>query len=61
MSRIGKKLIDIPAGVKVNINNDVVKVEWPKGSLVQQIEKEFKAEISDNKIKIIRTKIIKIV
>lgn len=55
MSRIGKKLIDIPAGVKVNINNDVVKVEGPKGSLVQQIEKEFKAEISDNKIKIIRS------
>ncbi len=33
MSRIGKAPIAIPAGVKVNIANGLVKVEGPKGKL----------------------------
>jgi ribosomal protein L6P/L9E len=33
MSRIGKQPVVIPAGVKVNIVNRVVKVEGPKGKL----------------------------
>lgn len=33
MSRIGKKPIEIPQGVSVEIKNDVVKVKGPKGDL----------------------------
>jgi large subunit ribosomal protein L6 len=33
MSRIGKQPVVIPAGVKVNVANGVVKVEGPKGKL----------------------------
>ena len=33
MSRIGKKPIEIPAGVTVTINGNVVTVKGPKGEL----------------------------
>jgi large subunit ribosomal protein L6 len=33
MSRIGKKPIEIPQGVNVEIKNDVIKVKGPKGEL----------------------------
>lgn len=37
MSRIGKLPIEIPAGVKVAINESVIKVDGPKGSLARPI------------------------
>ncbi|MBI5048213.1 MAG: 50S ribosomal protein L6 [Deltaproteobacteria bacterium] len=54
MSRIGKKNIVIPAGAKVSINGDVIKVEGPKGSLVQPLSKELKAVVSGSEMKITR-------
>ena len=33
MSRIGRKPINIPAGVDVKIDNGVITVKGPKGSL----------------------------
>ncbi len=37
MSRIGKKPITIPAGVKVALTGKTVKVEGPKGKLKREI------------------------
>jgi large subunit ribosomal protein L6 len=37
MSRIGKKPIAIPSGVKININDGVVEVTGPKGTLAVNI------------------------
>lgn len=54
MSRIGKKNISIPQGVKVTFNGDVIKVEGPKGSLAQPLNKELKTEVSGSEIKITR-------
>ena len=54
MSRIGKKSIAIPAGVKAGVNGDVIKVEGPKGSLMQPLPKELKVEISNNEINVMR-------
>ncbi|OGW58233.1 MAG: 50S ribosomal protein L6 [Nitrospirae bacterium RIFCSPLOW2_12_42_9] len=45
MSRIGKKPIEIPKGVDVNINGQNVAVKGPKGSL----QKSFPSEISITK------------
>lgn len=49
MSRIGKKPIEIPAGVKVDINGRLVKVEGPKGRLERefndQVEVKLEAEV----------------
>jgi large subunit ribosomal protein L6 len=49
MSRIGKKIIEIPAGVTITVgegNNIIVK--GPKGEIAQQIDPEFKLKIEDN-------------
>ncbi|MHC6202436.1 50S ribosomal protein L6 [Breznakiellaceae bacterium SP9] len=35
MSRIGKVPVDIPSGVKVNFENQIITVEGPKGKLTQ--------------------------
>ena len=50
MSRIGKKPIEIPKGVDVKIEGDLVKVKGPKGELSQKIRPEIKIEIKEGKI-----------
>lgn len=50
MSRIGKKLIEIPAGVKVEISEKEIKVSGPKGELKQVIHPEIKVESKDGKV-----------
>jgi large subunit ribosomal protein L6 len=50
MSRIGKKLIEIPQGVKVETTEKEIKVSGPKGELKQTIHPEIKVEIKDGKI-----------
>ena len=46
MSRIGKKPISIPKGVKVNINDGVIEVTGPKGTLTTGVPEgiSFKVE-----------------
>jgi len=48
MSRIGKQPVAVPAGVKVNIANGLVRVEGPKGKLEQAIHPNMKVD-SDGK------------
>lgn len=49
MSRIGKKVIDIPAGVTVTVGDDnFVTVKGPKGELSFQFEKAMEIEIEGN-------------
>jgi len=47
MSRIGKKPIKIPDGVKVEVNAGKIKVSGAKGELKQIIHPEIKVEIKD--------------
>ncbi|MGC9518369.1 MAG: 50S ribosomal protein L6 [Desulfuromonadaceae bacterium] len=37
MSRVGKRPVAIPAGVKVDLTSDMIKVKGPKGSLERKI------------------------
>ena len=50
MSRIGKKIIEIPQGVKVEVSDKEIKVSGPKGELKQFIHREIKVESKDGKI-----------
>lgn len=50
MSRIGKKPILIPEGVKVEIKDKEVIAKGPKGELTQQIPEEILIEIKDKQI-----------
>jgi len=50
MSRVGKKIIEIPANVKVEINNQDVKVSGPIGELKMKIDPSVNIEMKDGKI-----------
>ncbi len=50
MSRIGKKSIEIPQGVTVEISETEIRVKGPKGELKQSIHPEIKIENKDGKI-----------
>jgi len=54
MSRIGKKSITIPAGVKAAVAGSVINIEGSKGKLAYSIPANFKVEIKDNTIKVSR-------
>ena len=45
MSRIGKKVIVMPAGVTAKFENDVLTVSGPKGTLSQEISKTIAVKI----------------
>ena len=51
MSRIGKLPINIPAGVTVDIKDNVVSVKGPKGELSQAVDPSIIVTIEDNVIK----------
>ena len=50
MSRIGKKSIEIPTTVKVDINGQEVKIAGPKGELSITIHQDIKVENKDGKL-----------
>ncbi len=56
MSRIGKKLIEIPQTVKVEISGQDVKVSGPKGELTVNIHRDIKIENKDGKVFVVPTK-----
>ena len=53
MSKIGKKLIEIPSGVIVSLEGNAVKVKGPKGELTYKVPRELQLSISDNKILVV--------
>jgi large subunit ribosomal protein L6 len=54
MSRVGRKEISIPNEVKVQVDNNNVRVEGPKGILDIKVPVEFKVTHKDNQIAITR-------
>ena len=50
MSRIGKLPINIPAGVTVDLKDNVVSVKGPKGELSQAIDPSIVVTIEDNQV-----------
>ena len=53
MSRIGKLPVTVPAGVKVDIQNNVICVEGPKGKLCQDYTANVKVELNDGVISVV--------
>ena len=55
MSRIGNKIIELPAKVKLNVSGDgAVSVEGPKGKLAWTLPKQIKAKVEDGKLAVSR-------
>ncbi len=55
MSRIGKKIIELPAGITVSVNDEnVVSVKGPKGTLTQSVDKDMTVEVEGSELKVVR-------
>ena len=54
MSRVGRMPIDIPAGVNVNLDGQVITVKGPKGELTRTLHQDMKVTVADNVITVER-------
>ena len=54
MSRIGRMPIDIPAGVTVKLDGQVITVKGPKGELTRTLHPNIKVTVNDNVITVER-------
>ncbi len=54
MSRIGRKPINIPAGVEVKLDNGVITVKGPKGTLTREVQPNMTVNIEDGVITVTR-------
>ncbi|WP_079504256.1 50S ribosomal protein L6 [Mesobacillus jeotgali] len=54
MSRVGKKPIEIPAGVTVTLDNNQVTVKGPKGELSRTFHSDIEIKVEENVINISR-------
>ena len=55
MSRIGRKLIQVPAGIEVNIDYQHISVKGPRGELLLDIRSPIKVIREDNIIRLERS------
>ena len=54
MSRIGNKVITLPAGVEVSQNNGVVTVKGPKGELTREFNKNIEIKVEGTEVSLHR-------
>jgi large subunit ribosomal protein L6 len=54
MSRVGKKPIELPAGVTLTIDNSTVTVKGPKGELTRTFNPEITVVVEENVVTITR-------
>ena len=55
MSRVGKKVIEVPANVTIEVGTDnVVTVKGPKGELTRQFNQDMKIEQEGNILSVVR-------
>ncbi|MBD2866283.1 MULTISPECIES: 50S ribosomal protein L6 [Paenibacillus] len=54
MSRIGRKPIAIPSGVNVSLDNTLITVKGPKGTLSRELHKDMKVVVEDSVINVER-------
>ncbi|VHM68474.1 50S ribosomal protein L6 [Streptococcus pyogenes] len=54
MSRIGNKVITMPAGVELTNNNNVITVKGPKGELTRGFNKNIEIKVEGTEITVVR-------
>lgn len=54
MSRIGNKIINLPAGVEISNNNNVVTVKGSKGELTREFNKNIEIKVEGTEITLVR-------
>jgi large subunit ribosomal protein L6 len=51
MSRIGKKPVQVPAGVKVNVDGTALSVQGPKGTLSMRVRPEVEVRVEGDEVR----------
>ncbi len=59
MSRIGKKPVEVPKGVKIEVKDNFIFVEGPKGKLSRPLSVRITLDIKDNQVLVKRATDIK--
>ena len=54
MSRVGNRILTVPAGVTVSVDGNVVTVKGPKGELSTSINEHITVEVTDTEVKLTR-------
>ena len=54
MSRIGNRILTIPAGVSVNVENTTVTVKGPKGELSTEVNRNITVNVKETEIEVTR-------
>ena len=54
MSRIGNRILTIPAGVEVNVDGNNITVKGPKGTLNYTFRNNVEVKVEDGKIVVTR-------
>src|SRR5690625_7105902 len=54
MSRVGKRIIEIPSDVTVTIDGSTVTVKGPKGELVNTFNEEMTYNLEDTTLEVVR-------
>lgn len=54
MSRVGKKPIALPSGVSLSVDNNVVTVKGPKGTLTQTVDPDISVAVEEGNIEVTR-------
>lgn len=54
MSRVGKRLIDIPSDVTVDIKGNTITVKGPKGELVNTFNEEMAYNLEETTLEVVR-------
>ncbi|WP_282938073.1 50S ribosomal protein L6 [Paenibacillus sp. RC67] len=54
MSRIGRKPITIPGGVNVTLDNTLITVKGPKGTLSRELHRDMKVVVTESEISVER-------
>lgn len=52
MSRIGKKTIEVPKGVEIKLEGNLIRVKGPKGELSREIDSQVLVKVEDGKISV---------
>lgn len=50
MSRVGNKLINVPAGVEITVNGNIVTVKGPKGTLTKEFSTDVTIKLENNNV-----------
>ena len=54
MSRVGNRILTVPAGVTVSVDGNIVTVKGPKGELSTSINEHITVEVTDTEVKLTR-------